>query len=75
MTWVLEYTAEEGGAWRALDRDVSVDQLGLDDVLEACRRYGRRTAFLAGIEVHSLRFTNGREWDVVNGWRAPSSAG
>ncbi len=71
-TSIAAYTHEEGGSWLPFPfvARVYLDELNLDGVREACAESGARVGMLRGMTVHALRFDNGAEWDVVNGWRS-----
>ena len=64
---IVSYAECEGGKWLPWDKEhkISEDML---KVLQAELR-DRDFAWYLGTGVHALRFDDGAEWDIRNGWR------
>jgi hypothetical protein len=69
------YTTSEGGNWIAWP-DYHPGFPKGDEFLESCLTFLNRDAKrlgwiqIDGIRLHSLKFADGRSWDMLNGWRS-----
>lgn len=67
---LAQYTEVEGGVWRIPPEDAKFHERALmmrrDDCGVHCYPFEGAMSTQA---VHSMRFSDGREWDCVNGWR------
>lgn len=73
------FTREEGGQWLDIPPEFAYSKSALFDSGDAgpLKPFTANTSVLVSrdgktaIAVHSLMFSDGREWDVLNGWREP----
>lgn len=83
---IKEYTLREGGEWRPFGQVRTLTKQGeefitveSDPVFDTDKNYRRNLAsgnlYIYGMEVHALRFTDGKEWDAINGMRSPLKKG
>ena len=64
----VRYAECEGGLW--------LKWTGKSDIFEgelqskrAMRAVGQPVIWISGLTVHVIEFSDGRKWDVINGWR------
>lgn len=73
MASKMQFTNQEGGFFKGWPVGAKVPDAGKMPQgmgVARYRRSGEQTIELNGVAVHAIRFKDGREWDVVNGWRA-----
>jgi len=62
----IYYTTKEGGYWKPWPKEV------LRPCVSDCywrNKDGVRSININGLQVHALRWADGYEWDIINGFR------
>lgn len=60
---ITHYTEREAGLWLRWPKNMLSVPVPKPDYVP-----GGNVLF-SGLPIHSLKYSDGREWDVINGWR------